>query len=253
MPSFQHFITINSSLFCIGITSNYIYTNIPYLLPIFFLAQDYVMPWSLLHLRDGSYETNEQPSLNQRLMIASMNTLSLLAASNLTTAPLRGTIMGELVFFIPYSLVFEICFDFFHYWTHRLFHNIPYLYKKIHYIHHSSEELNIYTTFQHHVLDVLFTNVMPVMVITILLQPTIFFLNIWFVYKIIEEMFGHMNISSRASCFTQCIWLPRLLGIELYIDDHTTHHRVSKKNFGKRFSLWDKVFGTFLRVEQLEN
>lgn len=250
MPSFHHFITINSSLFCIGITSHYIYTNIPYLLPIFFLAQDFIIPRTLLYLKDGSSPISEPP-INQRLTIASMNTLSLITASTITSAPIK-TLMNELIYFIPYSLIFEICFDLFHYLTHRLLHIIPYLYKTIHSVHHSSEELNIYTTFQHHILDILITNIFPVLITTLLFQPTIFFLNIWFVYKIIEEMFGHMNMRSRASSFTQCIWLPRLLGIELYIADHTMHHTVSKKNFGKRFSLWDKVFGTFLRTEQIE-
>jgi sterol desaturase/sphingolipid hydroxylase (fatty acid hydroxylase superfamily) len=39
--------------------------------------------------------------------------------------------------------------------------------------------------------------------------------------------------------------LPKWLNIELYCEDHDIHHSVNNCNYSKRFSLWDKVFGTF--------
>ena len=40
-------------------------------------------------------------------------------------------------------------------------------------------------------------------------------------------------------------WLVELLGMDLYIIDHTAHHVDGRFNFGKRLSFWDRVFGTF--------
>ena len=33
--------------------------------------------------------------------------------------------------------------------------------------------------------------------------------------------------------------------MELYVEDHDLHHLKGNCNFSKRFSLWDRVFGTF--------
>jgi sterol desaturase/sphingolipid hydroxylase (fatty acid hydroxylase superfamily) len=66
-------------------------------------------------------------------------------------------------------------------------------------------------------------------------------------YKQYTELAGHSGkMLSPASSFPQFIWLPRLFNIQLYAEDHDLHHKVSNCNFAKRFSLWDKVFGTYL-------
>jgi sterol desaturase/sphingolipid hydroxylase (fatty acid hydroxylase superfamily) len=38
---------------------------------------------------------------------------------------------------------------------------------------------------------------------------------------------------------------PECLGIQLHTEDHDLHHTSSQCNYGKRFCLWDKVFGTY--------
>lgn len=37
-----------------------------------------------------------------------------------------------------------------------------------------------------------------------------------------------------------------MLQIELRADDHQRHHIQASCNFSKRFSLWDRLFGTFV-------
>ena len=67
------------------------------------------------------------------------------------------------------------------------------------------------------------------------------------VYKQYTELAGHSGkLLSPASSFPQCIWLPRLLNIELYAESHDMHHKVSNCNYAKRFSLWDNIFGTYV-------
>ncbi len=66
------------------------------------------------------------------------------------------------------------------------------------------------------------------------------------VYKIFIEIAGHTGKISKPTCsFPQFIWLPKMLNIELYSEDHSLHHSKINCNYSKRFSLWDKIFGTF--------
>ena len=135
-------------------------------------------------------------------------------------------------------------FDFFHYCTHRLSHTIPFLYSLFHSFHHRHTQATIATTFEHKIGDLVITNMIPICFTTILIQPSDYFLCLWFGYKVLEEMYGHMEISTHASSFPQCMWLPRFFHIELYSEQHALHHRKPSVNFSKRFMLWDKVFGT---------
>lgn len=59
------------------------------------------------------------------------------------------------------------------------------------------------------------------------------------------ELAGHSGTDDNHSCFSQFIFIPRLLDIDLNKADHFLHHLSSTYNYSKRFSLWDKVFGTY--------
>ena len=64
------------------------------------------------------------------------------------------------------------------------------------------------------------------------------------------EISGHSGKDiGKASSFPQFKWLPAWCGFELYSQDHYMHHRNSKVNFSKRFTLWDRMFETFQRDE----
>lgn len=59
------------------------------------------------------------------------------------------------------------------------------------------------------------------------------------------EISGHIGKRMHpTSSFSQFIWLPKFFNIELYTEDHDLHHSHNNCNYSKRFSLWDKVFGT---------
>lgn len=154
----------------------------------------------------------------------------------------------DILYFIPKSFLFEIIFDLFHYITHRIEHKTRFFSHKIHHQHHTP---TLVSTFNHHILDLICTNVIPFYltsyICTQLLQIRIstYILFILYISKIYIELCGHSgkNITKTGS-FVQCIWLPRFLGIDLYTTDHTNHHYYNNCNYSKRFSLWDRVFGT---------
>jgi sterol desaturase/sphingolipid hydroxylase (fatty acid hydroxylase superfamily) len=157
----------------------------------------------------------------------------------------------SLLFFIPKSFLFEVVFDLFHYTMHRSLHwDVLYSLHKQHHRYNHPEPIH---TFYQNPIDLILTNSIPTLLTLFLLQRTcgVSFseleYNILTVYKIYIEIGGHSGKRLYpTSCFAQFVWLPKWLGIELYSEDHDTHHSLHHCNYGKRFSLWDKVFGTFV-------
>lgn len=156
-----------------------------------------------------------------------------------------GTLLGV-------ALLFEILFDLFHYLIHRALHHRA-IYAWIHKKHHEHHAPTVYSTYHHHPIDLLLTNVLP-MVISLYgvqqlfggISPLVF--HCLHTYKEYIEISGHSGRDIRKTgSFVQCIWIPRLMGIALYTADHDLHHQRSHCNYGKRFSLWDRFFGTFCR------
>jgi sterol desaturase/sphingolipid hydroxylase (fatty acid hydroxylase superfamily) len=178
-----------------------------------------------------------------------IETGTFVSATNLVSN--KTHILYDLLLFIPTSFIFEIIFDFFHYWTHRMIHMNTFLYKNIHKKHH----INIYPTtilaFYQDPFDLILTNSIPFLLTLIIVSSihipiSIFTLNMIVIYKSYIEISGHCGKKLYPSgSFPQYIWLPRFFDIQLYTEDHDYHHTHTNCNFGKRFTLWDKVFGTY--------
>mmetsp|Transcript_17791 Transcript_17791/g.31690 ORF Transcript_17791/g.31690 Transcript_17791/m.31690 type:complete len:313 (+) Transcript_17791:188-1126(+) len=156
-----------------------------------------------------------------------------------------------LVFVIK-SFAFEILFDFFHYWGHRIAHEIPRLYR-FHRSHHKYLHPTPLATYQQHPFDIVFTNLLPNVAAVVLLRTFLgiqlnsFEYSLLMSYKVFVEIAGHAGIETTATSFPQCAPLPEALGIELHTDDHDLHHSFPGMacNYAKRFTLWDRVFGTY--------
>ena len=158
----------------------------------------------------------------------------------------------DLLTFIPSSFLFEIVFDFGHYWMHRIIHSNRLLYKYIHKKHHVYHHTSSVTTFYHHPLDLFFTNVCPFILALYIVPLSLYQMAIIDVYKMFIEISGHTGKKLYPiSSFPQFMWLPKYLGIELYSEDHCIHHTHYRYNYAKRFSLWDKLFGTFYKETNL--
>jgi alkylglycerol monooxygenase len=131
-----------------------------------------------------------------------------------------------------------IVIDFYGYWSHRLSHQINFLWNK-HAIHHSSEEFNLACALRQTVSSFvnLFTFLLipaallgvPPKVIAITL-PIHLFLQFWYHTKHIKKM-G---------------FLEKILVTPSH---HRVHHAINPiymdKNHSQIFIIWDKLFGTF--------
>ena len=153
----------------------------------------------------------------------------------------------DFVEFVFISFAFEIIFDFFHYLMHFYLHKNPYLYKNFHKTHHKWAYPMPILTFYNHPFDFFFTNSIPTM-LTLYIFPfniTYFQYELMHTYKTFLEIGGHSGKVLKSNSFTQCIWLPRLFNFHLKVEDHDLHHNLNNCNYAKRFTLWDKVFGTY--------
>jgi sterol desaturase/sphingolipid hydroxylase (fatty acid hydroxylase superfamily) len=164
-------------------------------------------------------------------------------ATQVAAYPTTGFVT-DIVWFIPMSFLFELVFDFFHYWTHRIVHMYPALYKAVHYKHHEHKLVDTNTTYNHTALDLTLTNFVPIVLATTIVPLSDYSTIMVFWFKSVVEVAGHSG-KDTSSSFIQCIWLPRMFGIELYSRNHNLHHINAKYNFSKRFSIWDKLFGTY--------
>lgn len=131
-----------------------------------------------------------------------------------------------------------IAIDFYGYWSHRLSHQINFLWNK-HAIHHSSEEFNLACALRQPISSFvnLFTFLLipaallgvPSKVIAIIL-PFHLFLQFWYHTKHIKKIGFLENILVSPS-------------------HHRVHHAINPeymdKNHSQIFIFWDKLFGTF--------
>ncbi|MBF7091422.1 sterol desaturase family protein [Flavobacterium sp. ALJ2] len=138
---------------------------------------------------------------------------------------------------ITYLIGFFVI-DFYGYWSHRLSHQINFLWNK-HAIHHSSEEFNLACALRQPIASFinLFTFLLipaallgvPATVIAITL-PLHLFLQFWYHTKYIKKMGVLEHILVTPS-------------------HHRVHHAINPeyldKNHAQIFIFWDKIFGTF--------
>lgn len=164
----------------------------------------------------------------------------------------------SFVLFFPIMFCWEVIFDFFHYWAHRMSHD-GVLYKYLHKTHHKHRFPTGIITFYQDPVDLVLSNSFPTMiafgiVMGLLGIPINYFqLSLISVWKTMIEIAGHLgHVLAPASSFPQFVWLPKWLGWELYVSDHDIHHTDFNYNFAKRFGLWDRVFGTYKKPETLK-
>ena len=172
--------------------------------------------------------------------------------------------------FVARSFCFEVVFDLFHYATHRFCHACARpaarapsaarvaarVLHRGHSTHHGSTQhagLGPVLAYEQSLVDVLFCNAGPALAALACLRAAAprpvapWDAGLLWAYKAYVEVAGHSGCHSRATSFPQCVWLPRLLGIALRTTDHDAHHTHAKAcNFAKRFTLWDRAFGTYL-------
>jgi len=126
--------------------------------------------------------------------------------------------------------------DIYFYFSHRLLH-VPFLYKKVHTIHHKSTNPNPWTAFSFHPLEgVIQIGIVPLLAF-ILPIPEMSLIIFTLVMSLLS-VYGHCGYELRAE---------KWKGFEVFNTalHHQQHHQLVRYNFGIYLSIWDKLFGTF--------
>jgi sterol desaturase/sphingolipid hydroxylase (fatty acid hydroxylase superfamily) len=143
----------------------------------------------------------------------SFNLLTSTAVETLTFILLKNMVyfdnisFSDIIYFIPKSFIFEIIFDFFHYWAHRLLHTYPALYINIHKKHHKFKYPTSIITFYQEPVDLILTNTIP-QFLTLLVLPrtSLFQYMITLSFKEFIEISGHCGKRTYPNCsFSQFI------------------------------------------------
>jgi len=144
------------------------------------------------------------------------------------------------------ALLSFLALDLMLYFWHRVCHSFDCLWQ-FHKVHHNDPYLNVSTAFRLHIVELL--------MITLLKSAYIVFLGVDQSMVLANEailtlfiMFHHTNISFYGEKrLGQVIIVPNL---------HRTHHSAERSehdnNYGAVFSLWDRLFGTFIEREPAE-
>ena len=157
----------------------------------------------------------------------------------------NDNIWYNIVTFIPVTFLCEIVYDLVFYLHHYISHKNKAIYRLLHKTHHQHHNnINIISLYYTDPIDIII-NAIYIIIITYLVPIYELQFFIWIFHKLVVELAGHSGTDDNHSCFSQFIFIPRLLDIDLNKADHFLHHLSSTYNYSKRFSLWDKVFGTY--------
>lgn len=130
------------------------------------------------------------------------------------------------------------------YMQHVVFHHVPWFWR-LHRVHHADTQFDVTTAIRFHPVEILLSLVWKVAVITAFGIPALAVL----VFEIVlnaSAMFSHANIGLPPA-------LDRALRVVVVTPDmHRVHHSVVPReintNFGFNLSIWDRLFGTYLRA-----
>ena len=174
---------------------------------------------------------------------------SLLPAAKVASAFVAQTEFGSLAYRYgwPWTValvVFVIADTFAAYWTHRVMHAVPMLWR-IHRIHHADGEVDVSTSLRNHPLELLVT--LPVsiaLIVAIGAPPSVVLVSQAIMFG--ASMWQHADI--------EVPWAERALGSWLITPaTHRLHHSPDRTthdgNYGDLITAWDRLFGTFSRSE----
>ena len=144
-------------------------------------------------------------------------------------------------------LAFELIFDGLFYIAHRAVHSHPLVYRLVHKLHHKhTHELWLLSSLQMTPADVLITHTLPVLgaLWAVPIRPGLE-LAVAKTYLLFQELYGHAGVEHKGRNFGPAPFLAAYFDVELRAVDHQRHHIQASCNFSKRFSLFDRLFGTW--------
>lgn len=250
--SFSNFVLVNACVGGIGLISSWVLGQWDETITAFVFVE---IVQTIVLIKALDSVTVTKPAISEITDdLPVMNVVATATLKGVMHALSHPSVCKKTVFatFLLRSFTFELVFDFFHYWMHRGLHAYPKLYQSIHKRHHRYQHTSVYTAYYTHPVEIVLTYAFPFMIGLAVVPFSCVEFSVLTAYLGFQEIAGHLGRRmAPASSFIQFMWLPKWLGIELYTEDHNLHHSRPTVNFSKRFSLWDRLFGTYCSSLQI--
>lgn len=141
-------------------------------------------------------------------------------------------------------VVMVVLVEFAHYWIHRVFHRVDYLWR-LHAVHHTDTTFDVTTSHRHHTVEVLINTTILLPVFLFFGAPTLV-LVFYQLVRVLLALFNHSNIYLPATADQV------LRKIIITPDFHRLHHspapQFTNSNYGTVVPWFDYAFGTARRV-----
>jgi len=127
------------------------------------------------------------------------------------------------------------------YWQHRLFHQLPWLWR-LHSMHHSDLDLDVSSAIRFHPIEIILSLAIKIAAVYLLGVPVVAIILFELLLNL-TAMFSHSNIALPLNLDTlirNCFVTP---------DMHRVHHsikgRETNSNYGFCLSFWDRIFNSY--------
>ncbi len=174
------------------------------------------------------------PALNVVALTAGaiVGIISLAWLPGLAVRPLVAQVPSSILPFVGIAL-----FDLAIYWTHRWYHEVPFLWR-FHSIHHSPDHMDWISGFRNHPLDGTLIAPAFVFLVTAGFDPE--FTGILAIVQFVLGIFLHANVRWRLRPLHRLIITP-----EFHHWHHANQPGAIHSNYSVFFPMWDQVFGTY--------
>ncbi len=170
----------------------------------------------------------------------------LFAAAEFTTAQGIGLLHWLDLEGFWFLLIGLMGLDFTGAWlAHYLQHKNRLLWR-LHLVHHSDQEVDVTTANRHHPLESVFRFLFTVLGVVIMGAP-VWLVLVYQSLSALLSQFNHSNIKMPAWLDNALVWVVCTPNM------HRVHHHYRQPytdmNFGNIFSIWDRIFGTYVKVD----
>lgn len=141
------------------------------------------------------------------------------------------------------ALMGYLAITFVYYWWHRARHQLPFLWRMLHQVHHSPQRLELLTAFYKHPFEIVTNGVLSAAILYLLVGATPAQAGIAVLMTGVAELFYHWNIKT-----------PYWLGFIIQRpESHCVHHARGAHTYNfSDLPAWDMLFGTFRNPREAE-
>ena len=168
-----------------------------------------------------------------------------LAAYHFAAEPRLGLPPGALAQALGFVFFMAIA-SHTNYWMHRALHVQPSLWR-LHKLHHSQSQFTGLSNYRNHPLEVLFSGYVGALIIAVLCPFTSEYAKFYGYFIFCMGVFTHSGIRTNLGALEWILVSPMAHRVHHSLDPRHADH-----NFGFAFSVWDRLYGTYVHVDANE-